>query len=319
MVRVFRAIFILIVLLIIAGLIVVNFYGDPDVPDSALTAKYAPSPPSQFIDLPSGAHVHFRDQGVAGAPVVVLLHGSNASLHTWEPWVQILGQQYRVITVDLPSHGLTGAVPSNDYSQAGMANFVDEFTTALHVPRFALGGNSMGGGIAARFTLMYPARVSKLILVDAGGSIPSKTPTDPGIGFRLARIPIIQNIMLYVTPRALFEEGLRKAFYDKTKVTPEMVDRYWELNRRVGNRAATLKRFQSVQDTFVADHVAEIKAPTLIIWGDRDTLVPLNVGEALRDAIKGSQFIVYRDVGHIPMEEVADRSAEAVRVFLEKP
>lgn len=318
MVRVFRAIFVLVVLLIIAGLIVVNFYGDPDVPDATLAAKYAPSPPSQFIDLPSGAHVHFRDQGVAGAPVLVLLHGSNASLHTWEPWVQILGQQYRVITVDLPSHGLTGAVPSNDYSQAGMANFVDEFTTALHVPRFALGGNSMGGGVAARFTLMYPSRVSKLILVDASG-IPSKMPTDPGMGFRIARIPVIQNIMLYVSPRALFEDALRKAFYDKTKVTAEMVDRYWELNRRVGNRAATLKRFQTPPDTFLAEHVGEIKTPTLIIWGDRDTLVPLDVGETYRDAIKGSQFLVYRDVGHIPMEEVADRSAEAVRVFLEKP
>lgn len=319
MVRFLRGLFIFVVLLVIAGLLLVNFYGDPDLPDSTLVAKYAPSPPSQFINLPSGAHVHFRDQGVANAPVLVLLHGSNASLHTWEPWVQALGNEFRIITVDLPGHGLTGAVPSNDYSQAGMANFVDEFTTALHVPKFALGGNSMGGGVAARFTIMYPARVTKLILVDAGGGIRPKTPTDPGLGFRLARIPVIQNIMLYVTPRSLFEDGLRKAFYDKTLVTPEMVDRYWELNRRVGNRAATLKRFQTVPDTFVADHVSEIKAPTLIIWGDKDTLVPVDAGEAYRDAIKGSQFIVYRDVGHIPMEEVAGRSAEAVRVFLEKP
>jgi pimeloyl-ACP methyl ester carboxylesterase len=319
MVSFFRGLFVLVVLLVIGGLLVVNFYGDPDMPDAVLVTKYAPTPPSQFITLPSGAHVHFRDQGVAGAPVLVLLHGSNASLHTWERWVQSLGTEFRIITVDLPSHGLTGAVPSNDYSQAGMANFVDEFTTALHVPRFAIGGNSMGGGVAARFTLMYPARVTKLILIDAGGGIAPKTPTDPGLGFRLARIPVVQNIMLYVTPRTLFEQGLRKAFYDKTLVTPEMVDRYWELSRRVGNRAATLKRFQTTPDSFVADHVSEIKVPTLIIWGDRDTLVPIDAGEAYRDAIKGSQFIVYRDVGHIPMEEVADRSAEAVRVFLEKP
>ena len=319
MVKLFRALFVLIVLLVIAGLMIVNFYGDPDVPDATLVAKYAPSPPSQFIDLPSGAHVHFRDQGVAGAPVLVLLHGSAASLHTWEPWVQILGQEFRIITVDLPSHGLTGAVPSNDYSQAGMANFVDEFTTTLHVPRFAIGGNSMGGGIAARFTLMYPGRVTKLILIDAGGGIQPKAPTDPGIGLRIARMPVLQNIMLYVTPRGLYEEGLRKAFYDKTLVTAEMVDRYWELNRRPGNRAATLKRFQSVQDTFVADHVSEIKVPTLILWGDKDTLVPMDAGEGYRDAIKGSQFILYHDVGHIPMEEVAARSAEAVRGFLERP
>lgn len=317
MVRVFRGLFIFVVVLIIAGLLVVNFYGDPDVPDSVLLPKYGQAP-SQFVTLASGARVHYRDQGVAGAPVLVLLHGSNASLHTWAPWVQILGTQYRIITVDLPSHGLTGAVPGDDYSQAGMANFVDQFTSEIHIPKFALGGNSMGGGVAARFALMYPGRVTKLILVNAGG-IESKTPTDPGMGFRLVRIPVVQNLMLYITPRALFEDGLKKAFYDDTLVTPEMVDRYWELNRRTGNRSASLKRFQVARDDFVPQHVGEIKTPTLIIWGDKDTLVPIDVGETYRDAIKGSQFIVYHGVGHIPMEEVPARSAEAVRMFLERP
>ena len=317
MVRFLRGLFILIVILVVAGLLVVNFYGDPDVPDAVAITKYGQAP-SQFITLASGAKVHFRDQGVAGAPVLVLLHGTGASLHTWEPWVQALGHEFRIITVDLPSHGLTGAVPGDDYSQAGMANFVDQFTSELHVPKFALGGNSMGGGVAARFALMYPARVTKLILVDAG-SMPSKTPTDPGIGLRLARFPIVQNLLLYITPRALIEDGLKKAFYDKTLVTPEMVDRYWELNRRVGNRAAALKRFQTAPDTFVQDHVGEIKTPTLILWGDKDTFVPVDAGEAYRDAIKGSQFILYHDVGHLPMEEAPERSAEAVRIFLERP
>ena len=315
MVGFMRGLLVLLGLLAIVVVGLVFAFKDPDIPDSVLVAKYGQAP-SKFITLASGAHVHYRDQGVATGATLVLLHGSNASLHTWEPWVKVLGNEFRVITVDLPSHGLTGAVPVDDYGQAGMANFVDQFTTQIGVQDFALGGNSMGGAVAARFALMYPARLTKLILIDAGGIQP-KTPTDPGIGFRLARIPVVQNLLLYVTPRSLFEEGLKKAIYDDTLVTPEMVDRFWELNRREGNRAATLKRFQTPFDSYVQDHVREIKTRTLILWGDKDTLMPPDAGEAYRDAIKGSQFILYHDVGHLPMNEVPERSAEAVRTFLE--
>jgi len=316
MVRFLRGLFILVLLLAAAVVAGVFAFKDADIPDGVLVAKYGQAP-SQFLTLTAtGAHVHYRDQGIASGPALVLLHGSNASLHTWEPWVKILGGEFRVITVDLPSHGLTGAVPGDDYSQAGMATFVDQFTTQLGVAKFALGGNSMGGGVAARFALTHPERLTKLILIDAGG-IPPKTPNDPGLGFRLARIPVVQNLLLYITPRNLFEEGLKKAIFDDTLVTSEMVDRYWELNRREGNRAATLKRFQTPWDTYIVDNVSKITTPTLILWGDKDTLVPVDAGEAYRDAIKGSQFILYNNVGHLPMEEVPERSAEAVRGFLE--
>jgi pimeloyl-ACP methyl ester carboxylesterase len=154
-----------------------------------------------------------------------------------------------------------------------------------------------------------------LILVDAGG-IQTKTPRDPGLAFTLARTPVIQYLMLYVTPRNLFEEGLKKAFVDDALVTPDMVDRYWKLTRREGSRAASLKRFQLPYDTMLQDNVAKIATPTLILWGDQDTLTPRDMGEAYNAAIKGSKLVVYKNVGHIPMEEVAEQSARAVRDFL---
>jgi pimeloyl-ACP methyl ester carboxylesterase len=312
--RFFRGLLILIAILaiLIAGAIAA--FRDPDVPAAMLVAKYGQGA-SQFITLPSGANVHFRDQGQRLGPVLVLLHGSNASLHTWEPWVNELGDQFRVISVDLPGHGLTGAVPGDDYSQEGMTKFVYDFTAALKLAPFALAGNSMGGGVAARFAIKHPERLTNLILVDAGG-MPTAVERDPGLGFRLARIPVIQNVMLYVTPRSLFEDGLKKAFLDDTLVTPAMVDRYWELNRREGTRAAMLKRFQTEQDTFIQDNAAKITTPTLILWGAEDTLVPPDVGEAYAGAIKDSKLIEYDNVGHIPMEEVSDQSARAVREFL---
>lgn len=313
----FRGILVLISIvgLLIAGLVFA--FSDPDVPADVLVGKYGQAP-SQFVDLPSGAHVHYRDQGQPTAMPLVLLHGSNASLHTWEPWVRELSTQFRVISVDLPGHGLTGPVPGDDYSQEGMVKFVDEFTLRLKVDRFALAGNSMGGGVAACFAIEHPERLTHLILVDAAG-LPTKTPQDPGLGFRIARTPVLQNLMLYVSPRRLFEDDLKKAIVDDAIVTPEMVDRYWELNRRVGTRAATLKRFQIPRDDFIELNVMKITAPTLILWGELDTFVPRDVGDAYNNAIKGSRLIVYKNVGHIPMEEVPEPSARAVREFLAAP
>ncbi len=314
MVAFFRGLLVLIFVLAIVAVGAVFFFSDPDVPADTLVAKYG-QPPSQFVDLASGAHVHYRDQGNRNGAPLVLLHGSNASLHTWEPWVAQIGDQFRMISVDLPGHGLTGAVPGDDYSHEGMAKFVGEFTRALGVERFALAGNSMGGAVAARFALTHPERLTSLILVDAGG-IPPKVPSDPGLGFRIARMPVIQYVLLYVTPRALFEEGLKKAIADDALVTPAMVDRYWELNRRIGTRKASLRRFQLPPDTYIAENVTKITTPTLILWGDLDTLAPRDIGEAYNAAIKGSRFVVYNNVGHIPMEEVPEQSARAVREFL---
>jgi pimeloyl-ACP methyl ester carboxylesterase len=317
MVAFFRGLLVLVFLLAIAAAAAIWYFGDPDVPADTLAAKYGQSP-SQFVDLPSGARAHYRDQGSRTGAPLVLVHGSNASLHTWEPWVAQIGDQFRMISVDLPGHGLTGAVPTDDYSQEALVKFIGEFTRALGIERFAIAGNSMGGGVAARFAIEHPERLTHLILVDAGG-LPSKTPTDPGLGLRIARIPVLQYVLLYVTPRSLFEEGLKKAIVDDALVTPEMVDRYWELTRRAGTRRATLKRYQQPEDTFIADNVAKITTPTLIIWGDLDTLVPRDVGERYNAEIKGSKLVIYNNVGHIPMEEVPEPSARAVREFFSPP
>ena len=142
------------------------------------------------------------------------------------------------------------------------------------------------------------------------------TKRDPGLGYTIAGLPIIQNVMLWVSPRSLFENGLRQAFFNDALVTQDMVERYWELNRKVGNRAATLKRFRTPRDSFLVDNANRITAPTLILWGDQDMLTPRDMGDAWNAAIRGSKLIVFRNVGHVPMEEVPEQSARAVREFL---
>jgi len=273
---------------------------------------------SKFIALPDGAIAHVRDQGNKAGPVLVLVHGSNASLHTWEPWVAILGAKYRIVTMDMPGHGLTGAVPNDDYSRTGMVAFVHEVTQKLGLTRYALGGNSMGGGVAAQYTETYPGEVSALILVDASG-IPRKH--QPGekipLGFRLARMPGLNKILLYVTPRSIIEEGLHKVFVDQSKVTEEMVTRYYDLTLYDGNRRATGIRFRlPPNDEDVAKKLGTIKAPTLILWGDKDGLIPIEYAGEFAKRIQGSKVLIYSNVGHIPMEEVAKKSAADVQSFL---
>jgi pimeloyl-ACP methyl ester carboxylesterase len=304
------------VLVIVAALLVGTFFylSVPDIPRSVLEAKYA-TPPSQFLTLADGARVHYRDQGSKNAPVLVLVHGSNASLFTWEPWIARLGDTYRIVTMDMPSHGLTGAVPSHDYSQKGMAAFVKQVADKIGLEAFAIGGHSMGGGVAARFAEDYPRRVTALILVDAGG-MPAKPGDHVPLGFRIARTPVVNKLLLYVTPRSLFAEGLDASFEHKNLITPAMIDQYWELNRMEGTRGATRERFQIPFDPYVKDHAGEIKASTLILWGAKDHLNPVTTAEEYQQAILGSKLIVYPDAGHVVQEDEADKSAADVTAFL---
>ena len=320
------------IVVVLAALLGIAFYvySAPDIPRATLEAKYA-TPPSQFVtlDYPSTlpdapgqsptARAHYRIRGAENAPVLLLLHGSNASLFTWEPWSKTLSDQFRVVSVDLPGHGLTGATANNDYSQAGMAAFVLAFADKLGLKTFALAGNSMGGGVAARFAEEHPDRVSALILVDAGG-MPSKQGDSPPLAFRLLRQGWLRPILSHLDPKPLVREGLSDAIVRKKILTDAMIDQYADFARMEGSRQATALRFgQSGDPGFVKDHIGALKMPVLILWGEQDHLIPVSTAATWHDAIPGSKVIIYAETGHIPMEELADQTALDVRKFLGGP
>jgi pimeloyl-ACP methyl ester carboxylesterase len=290
------------------------YFSVPEISRAALEAKYG-TPPSQFLTLPDGARVHYRDRGPRSAPTLVLIHGSNASLFTWEPWTQRLDDSFRVVAIDMPGHGLTGAVPSNDYSQAGMVEFTKAMVDKIGLGKFAIAGNSMGGGVAARFAEEYPDRVTALILIDAGG-MPSKQGDHVPIGFRIGRIPVLNKLLLHLVPRAVFKEGLDDSIVHKGVITDAMVEQYWELNRMEGTPEATLARFNEPFSAYVKDHIGQIKTPTLILWGAEDHLVPVEAAYAFNAAIPRSKLIVYPGAGHVLQEDEADKSAADARAFL---
>ena len=286
----------------------------PDLPVAQLRAAYA-GPQSAFITVEPGLRVHVRDEGPRDALPVVLLHGSNSSLDTWEPWAARLTPRYRVVTMSLPGHGLTGPHPRRDYSPEAFDTVVLKVADSRGLARFVLGGNSMGGGIAARFAAAHPDRIAGLILVDAAGA-PFSGKTDLPIGFRIARTPIIRNIVEEITPRALIAKSLEGTVVDPRVLTPALVDRYWDLLRYPGNRAATIDRFSTPYVALDAAALQGVHVPVLIIWGRQDRLIPVASAAWFSRALPQARVVILDRVGHIPMEEAPDRSLAPVLSFL---
>jgi pimeloyl-ACP methyl ester carboxylesterase len=311
--RFFKWLMITLVVLMV-GTIAVFWESDRDA--AAMKAKYA-SATSQFIDIGGGMKIHARDEGKRDGRVMVLIHGSNSSLHTWEPWVQRLGGQYRVISMDMPGHGLTGPNPARDYHYAVFIDVVDKVMTKMGVAKFTIAGNSMGGGIAWHYAVAHPDRVEGLVLVDAAGAPQWQAKKVP-IGFKLARMPVVKELARYVTPRSVFESSLHASVSNQAIVTPQAVDRYFDLNLYPGNRQATMDRFALVHNVEPADKAAlgAIKVPTLIMWGDEDGLIPVGNAKWFADMIPGSKSVIYPKIGHLPMEEVADQSAADMGAFM---
>ena len=289
----------------------------PDTDRKAMIAKYG-APPSQFVELRPGLTVHYRDEGPRDAPAIVLLHGSNADLHTWDAWTAALTDRYRVVRFDQIGHGLTGADPKLDYSPANFAEDVGRMADKLGLKRFIVAGNSMGGGIALGYALRHAERLDGLVLVDSAGS-PRVGEVKGNIGFTLARNPAGGWLMARITPRSLVDQSLRQTVLNQAIVTEAMVDRYWELLRFPGNRAATVARFSQPMRSFAATDLARLPTPVLIQWGEGDPLIPLAAGQWLHQAIPGSRMIVYPGIGHIPMEEASARSVADLREWLSEP
>lgn len=287
----------------------------PDLPVSELRAKYA-NAESEFVEVQPGLTVHLRDEGPTNAPAIVLLHGSNASLHTWELWVEQLRANYRVISYDQPGHGLTGPHPRDCYTAACFVEVVQAVANNRGLGKFVLAGNSMGGWVGWNYALAHPERLNGLVLVDAAGApLPPEIEPKPPIGFQLARIPGVNRLMETITPRSMIEKSLRQTVAVQASVTPAVVDRYWELLRYPGNRRATAIRFATPREVATPERLAKIATPTLIMWGNRDRLIPVQSAGVFDRAIPNSRAVIYEGIGHIPMEEAPYRSVADLTAF----
>jgi pimeloyl-ACP methyl ester carboxylesterase len=311
--KLIKGIKIILSLVLVFILLVVLLFGYNDIPLEKLKSKYT-NTSSSFISV-KGMDVHYRDEGSQTDTLpIVLIHGTGSSLHTFDYWTDSLKLSNRVIRMDLPAYGLTGPFPDRDYSMNNYTAFLNDFLKALKIKHCVLVGNSLGGQIAWNYSLMRPDIVSKLILIDAAG-YPTTSKSLPA-AFKLVKIPVVKNLFTYITPRFLAKSSVENVYFDKSKITDSLVDRYFELTLRAGNRQAFVDRLNSSKDTSAYTNIRRIRQPTLILWGENDLLIPVDNAYKFHKDLPNSTLIILDKSGHVPMEEVPNKSLKSVIEFL---
>lgn len=292
----------------------------PDIPYEDLEARYGGAH-SRYMAAPGDLRVHYRDQGDREAETtLVLVHGFAASLHTWEPWVERLGDDYRIVSLDLPGHGLTRAPEGYSATPEGQVAVVRAVAQELDLPPFVIVGNSMGGAVSWRYALAHPDDVRGLVLVNAAGwpeAAAAETDSRPLV-FKLLENPVGRAVLRNLDPRPLAGRGLRQAYGDEALVTPEVVDRYVDLARAPGHRAIlTDPRRRGGGEAITPQTFAAIAVPTLVMVGEQDQVIPAARSAGFATTIPGARKVVYPEGGHIPMEQLPDQSAQDLRAFLQ--
>jgi len=281
----------------------------PDIPLSELKKNYT-NEFSSFVSV-QGMDVHYRDEGEG--PVIILLHGTGSSLHTWDKWTKILSENYRVIRLDLPAYGLTGPHPQKKYALDDYRLFLEEFCKKLELNEFMLAGNSLGGAIAWYYTSFHQDQVSQLHLLNPGGFMTKRSP----IVFKLAKIPILNKILRYVTPRSFIKMNLKEVYYDDSKLTNEKIETYRDLILRENNRQSFIDR-ANVNPKEQTGRLKLIQTPTLILWGRQDAWIPVSNSILFKQLLPNSEVVIMDETGHIPMEEKPVESLEIVIEFINK-
>ncbi len=284
-------------------------YWQNDIPLETLKKKYC-NEQSKFIEI-NGQQIHYRDEG-SGYPLV-LIHGTSSSLHTWDAWTNELKKDFRVIRMDIPAFGITGATKERDYTIENYVKFIDEFTSAIGIDTFHLAGNSLGGEITWNYAYSHPERVKKMILIDAAGY--KRTGSTP-LAFIIAKNGLLNKVMTKVTPKRIIEKSMRDIYYDDTKVADSVVTHYFEMLLRPGNRQAFADRVKVIKYE-AEEKVNKIKTPTLIQWGQYDNWILPEDAEKFKKDIVGSE-VKYYAAGHVPMEELPAETAKDAKDFLLK-
>ena len=286
-----------------------------DIPVAELESEYFTAE-SSYTKV-RGNRIHIRKRGTG--PVIFLIHGSFASLHTWNAWEQQLSLSNTSISLDLPGHGLSGPSPTQSYTTDDYENLIIELANVMKIDTFSIAGNSMGGNVAWKVALHNPDRVRKLILVDAAGfeRYSNGHRAEQPFIFTLLQSKLTSSLLIKITPKFIFKMNLKQVYGDVSKIGEEDVTRFYRLMLREGNRLATVQRLRH-PGRDLQDSIQFIKTPTLILWGENDKWIPVAKAEKFHQAIANSVLRTFAGAGHIPMEEIPDETVKTVLNFLKE-
>ncbi len=281
----------------------------PDRDRASLEAAHL-NAPGDLVEV-AGMRLHVRDSGPKDAPAVILIHGFGGSLHTWEAWAEVLAAEHRVIRLDLPGSGLSAPDPTGDYTDARSMQLLIALMDQLGIAQASVVGHSIGGRIAWTFAARHPERVAKLVLVAPDGF------ASPGFEYGQApEVPATVKLMRYVLPKPLLRMSLAPAYADPSFMSDALTTRYHDLMLAPGSREALIARMQQTTLVDPTPLLRRIGAPTLLVWGEQDAMIPVaNAADYLK-AIPQATLVSLPNTGHLPQEEAAQQSISAVRQFL---
>ena len=282
----------------------------PDVDRAELQKRYG-SATTQMMEV-DGLKVHYKETGPQDAPVLLLLHGFGSSLQTWDEWSVKLDPQYRVIRLDLPGFGLTGANPSNDYSEENDVAILTHFADKLGLNKFSVIGHSMGGKMAWSLAASQPDRVQALVLM-----APDGFPEAKDIGSKPYEVPAVMGLIQYFLPKYFVKKSIEPAFVDAGSLNDALVSRYYDMLRAPGVRGAILARSNQTIYTDPVPRLQKIKAPTLLIWGEQDQMIPSSNAQSYAGVLLNSTTVLVPKLGHLLQEEQPEKGLTAVTQFLD--
>jgi pimeloyl-ACP methyl ester carboxylesterase len=291
----------------------------------ALVAARHDRLPAQAGEWLAGSGLEVRHATVDGhrlrfvrsgaGPPVVLVHGFASSLYTWKDVLPDLTERHEVVALDLPGFGGSDRPPDLGFEElpAAVVGLMD----GLGLPRAALVGNSMGGGVVAVVAAERPERVSALVLIDAAGF--DLEPGDQPAMVRLMVSPLGSLAATLPVRRLAVETALRQVFHDDRLVTDERIAEYMSGTFRPGTFEAmrSLGRSLDGRTAVVEERLARIEAPTLVLWGREDRWVPLAHADRFVAAIPNAEKNVLDACGHMPQEERPAAVGDLLLRFLE--
>ena len=299
--------------LILVGLAIVLLAAwlyTPDLGRAELEKKYHVAA-DDYVDV-AGIKLHLKDSGKRDAPALVLLHGFGSSLQTFDAWADELSAKYRVVRYDLPGFGLTGPDPSRDYSDARGIAVLAALMDKLGIARADIVGNSMGGKLAWQFAATYPARVDHLVLISPDGF------ASPGFDYGKApAIPLMLRALPYTLPTPMLRMSIAPAYANAEHLTPATVERYRDMMRAPGVRGAILDRTAQTILQNPEQQLRSIQAPTLLIWGEQDGMIPFGNSADYMRLIPHCTLAKLPGLGHVPQEEAPQQSLAMLTSFLD--
>jgi pimeloyl-ACP methyl ester carboxylesterase len=287
----------------------------PDLPAQLLEQRDVDSR-DHFLELAPGYRIHYREQGPPQAPVLLLVHGYSDSYATWQGWMEALAPRFRVISLDLPGHGLTAAPSDFVLDADALAELLLQLIDRLQLPPLVLAGNSMGGGVAWKFALAHPERLRALVLVAAVGLDTGESTGQSGLIFRLLQQGWARQLLATLDTRALLRQALRAQVHDARLITEQVVAQWADYLRYPGHRPILLSAWSRPPLQASPSQLATLSMPTLILQGESDPVIAPAASRRLAQAIPGAKLLLYPQVGHLPQREIALRSARDVADFM---